>query len=345
MRPTFFHHLHPSSIPAEQSRLRYTLGAGGLSVYLVAVLALTGVLEMFYYVPSPQEAAQSIQQLSFLVPYGGLVRNLHYWAAQLLVLSTSIHLLRVLFTAAYAPPRRFNFLLGLGLLVLVLLLDFSGYVLRWDEGIRWALVAGTNLLKTIPLFGTALYSIVVGGSQPGPATLIRFYTWHVFGLTLVLFVLGGWHLFRVRRDGGIAIPPPELRHVPARITRFELVRREVLAILVSSALLVLLAVLAPAPLAAPIQEAREIPFEAGAPWFFLWVQQLLKLGDPFLFGILAPLGLLAILALIPYLPPRPNPAELGRWFPPQARRAQVAGAAIAALVLLLSLIALLSPAA
>jgi len=221
MRPNFFHHLHPPTIPAKQARLRYTLAAGGLAVFLTGVLLVTGVLEMFYYLPVPGEAAQSIQTLTFLVPYGGLIRNLHYWAAQLLLVVTGIHLLRVVFTGAYAPPRRFNYLLGLGLFVTVILLDFTGYVLRWDEGIQWALLVGMNLVKTIPLVGEVFYHILVGGSQPGPATLIRFYALHIFGLTLVAVILVAWHIFRVRRDGGIAAPPPARREDSARLDRSE----------------------------------------------------------------------------------------------------------------------------
>ena len=86
MRPTFFHHLHPPTIPAKQSRWRYTLGAGGIAVFLMLVLGATGILEMFYYIPTPNEAALSIQTLSYLVPFGGLIRNMHFWAAQLLLI-------------------------------------------------------------------------------------------------------------------------------------------------------------------------------------------------------------------------------------------------------------------
>jgi quinol-cytochrome oxidoreductase complex cytochrome b subunit len=108
MRPNFFHHLHPPSIPARQARLRYTLAAGGLAVFLVLVLCVTGIMEVFYYIPTPEQAAQSIQTLAFLVPYGGLVRNLHFWAAQFLVIVSLLHLLRVIFTGAYLPPRRLD---------------------------------------------------------------------------------------------------------------------------------------------------------------------------------------------------------------------------------------------
>ena len=341
MRPSFFHHLHPPTIPAAQSRLRYTLGAGGLSVFFSLVLIVSGVLLMYYYTPTPQEAPLSIQTLTFLVPFGWLVRNLHYWAAQLLVLVVVIHLLRVIFTGAYAPPRRFNYLLGLILLVICVLLDFTGYVLRWDTGIQWALVVGTNLVKSIPVVGGGLYAFLIGGSQPGAATLVRFYTWHIFGLTIILLIISGWHLFRVRRDGGIAVPPPELRPDNNRITRFELVRREVLAMLWASVGLVLLSIILPAPIAQPIQEGSALAADARAPWFFLWVQELLKLGDPFLWGVLIPLVVTMLFILMPYLLPNARPSELGRWFPPGNCLAQAVSAMIVIFILLVTTLALL----
>ena len=341
MRPNFFHHLHPPTIPARQARLRYTLGAGGLALFLILVLGVTGMLELFYYVPTPDGAGTSIQTLTFLVPFGALVRNLHFWAAQFLVIVTAVHLLRVVLTGAYAPPRRFNYLLGMGLLLLAVLLDFTGYVLRWDEGIRWALVAGTNLLASVPWIGPALYTIAVGGSQPGPATLLRFYGWHLFGLTLALVILAGWHAFRVRRDGGIAVPPAGQRASQERITRFELVRRESLAMLLAGAALLLVSLFVPAPLAAPLATGGALSRAARAPWFFLWVQELLKLGSPFIWGVLVPVVLLVFIALLPYIFPNARPAELGRWFPRGNRLAQVLILTIVGAIVVLSLLALL----
>ena len=341
MRPNFFHHLHPPTIPARQARLRYTLAAGGLAVFLSLILLVTGLLEMFYYIPTPDQAAASIQTLAFLVPYGGLVRNLHYWSAQFLVIVSILHLLRVILTGAYAPPRRFNYLLGMGLLVLAILLDFTGYVLRWDQSIRWALVTGTNLVKSIPLVGNALYTILVGGSQPGPATLIRFYGWHIFGLSLAAGILVAWHIFRVRRDGGIAVPPPPLREDQARITRFELVRREVLAMLLTATALLLLSAFVPAPLAAPITASAPASETARAPWFFLWVQQILKLGSPFLWGVIVPLATLMLISFIPYLFPKPVKAELGHWFPKSNRLAQAVAMIILLTIIILTLLTFL----
>lgn len=339
MRPSFFHHLHPPTIPARQARWRYTLGAGGTAVFLMLVLAITGILEVFYYVPTPDQAATSIQTISYLVPFGGLVRNLHFWAAQLLLIVAVVHLVRVVFTGAYATPRQFNYLLGLSLFVFSVLLDFTGYILRWDQGIQWALVVGTNLLKTIPLIGNSIYVVVTGGTELGLPTLIRFYAWHILGLALVGMILMIWHAFRVRRDGGIAVPPPTLRDDQERISRNELVRREVLAMLLTGAALILLSAFKPAPISAPIVEIKELSGEARAPWFFLWVQQMLKWGDPFFWGVLVPLGTLLILALIPYIFPKPTNAEIGHWFLKSNRLAQVVLAIIASAVILLTLLA------
>jgi len=337
MRPNFFHHLHPPTLPAAQARWRHTLGAGGTAIFLMLVLGVTGILEMFYYVPNPEKAALSVQTITYHVPFGGFIRNLHYWAAQLLLIFASLHLLRVVFTAAYGPPRRFNYLLGMGLFVLAFLLDFTGYILRWDTGICYPLVTGTNLLKTIPLVGDFIFRLAVGGENACESALLRFYTWHIFALTLPVVILGVWHAFRVRRDGGIAVPPAALRPDPQRISRFELVRREVVAMLLVGAALVVLATFFPAPIAPAMTGRPTLPPDARAPWFFLWVQQLLKWGDPFLFGVLIPLVLLLLLTLIPYLFPPPAEADIGRWFPKSNRLAQGIVVVIAVFVLVLTL--------
>ena len=341
MPPNFFHHLHPPTIPSAQARWRYTLGAGGIAIFLMLVLVVTGTLEMFYYIPTPAEAALSIQTITYLVPFGGLIRNIHFWSAQLLIVVSIVHLIRIIFTGAYIPPRRFNYLLGLALFVSSILLNFTGYILRWDTGIQWALIVGTNLIKTIPFFGNNLYLILIGGTEPGSSTLIRFYAWHIFGLMIVSAILIGWHAFRVRRDGGIALPPPSLRTDPNRISRFELVRRETLAMILIFASLLILSIFSPAPIAPPISFSvlQSIPETASAPWFFLWVQQMLKWGDPFLWGVVVPVLVLLILVLIPYIFPKPLESELGRWFPKSNYFAQIVLCVIVFIVLILTLIA------
>jgi quinol-cytochrome oxidoreductase complex cytochrome b subunit len=338
MRPSFFHHLHPPTIPAAQSRWRYTLGAGGTAVFLMLVLGVTGILELFYYIPTPEEAALSVQRITYHVPFGGFIRNLHYWSAQLLMVVSAIHLLRVVFTAAYRSPRRFNYLLGMTLFLLSILLNFTGYVLRWDVDICYPLLTGTNLLKTIPFIGDVLYRLAVGGGDACETGLLRFFIWHIFGLTIVAFVVMIWHGFRVRRDGGIAVPPPQLRLDSTRISRNELVQREVLAMFVVGIFLIVLSSLVPAPIAAAMAESHRTG-ETSAPWFFLWIQQMLRWGDPLMFGILVPLGILLLVSLIPYIFPQPVDAEVGRWFPKSNRLAQVMLTLIVLSIIVLTLIA------
>lgn len=337
-KPNFFHHLHPPTIPLLQARLRYTLGAGGLSVFLCLILLVTGILEMFYYIPVPEHAAVSVEVITSLVPFGALIRNLHFWAAQALMIVMSIHLLRIVLTGAYARHRRLNYLIGIGMFLLVIFLDFTGYVLRWDEGIRWALIVGTNLLKTVPWVGESLYRLAVGGPEPALSSLERFYTWHIFVLALAMIVLGAWHIFRVRRDGGVAVPPPDQRKDQRRLTRFELVRREVLVMVIAGVVLLLISIAFPAPIERPIMQTAVDIQHARAPWFFLWVQQLLKIGNPFLWGVALPVMFLAILAVMPYVFPQETESDFGKWFPRGNRLAQIVIIMIMLIVIVLTLI-------
>jgi quinol-cytochrome oxidoreductase complex cytochrome b subunit len=337
-RPSFVHHLHPPSIPAREARFWYTFGLGGISVFLCVVLLVTGALELFYYVPISEGANGSLQTITLLVPYGRLVRSLHFWSAQILVVTSLLHLSRVVFTGAYKGPRRFNWLLGLGLLVLVLLFDFTGYVLRWDMDIAWALLVGTNLLKSVPLIGEGLYGLVVGGTEISSPTVGRFYSWHIYALPLAAAILVAWHIFRVRRDGGISHSTRDPRS-KTKISRNELVDREVTALFVTTVLLLSVAALFPPHLGAKM-DLQNLSAEASAPWFFLWIQQLLRLGPPFTMGVLIPVALLGILVLIPYLVDRSSEGS-GDWFNRRGRAAQVILLGVGGLVLVLTLMGVL----
>jgi quinol-cytochrome oxidoreductase complex cytochrome b subunit len=315
-RPSFFHHLHPPTIPKREASFTYNLGLGGLAVFLILVVGITGMLEMFYYVPSIEQANASVQTITYLVPLGWIVRGAHYWSAQALVVVTVLHLLRVALTGAY-KDRRFNWLLGLMALGLILFLNFSGYALRWDRDISWALLVGTNLIKTIPFVGTVLYGVVVGGNQINSATPARFYAWHIFGLMLPAFIILVWHLFQVRRDGGIA-HIAEARK--SRISRDELVGRETFVALLATIALLAVSVLSP-PAITPAADFASLPDNPTAPWFFVWVQELLRLGDPFFFGVLIPSIITILVALVPYLIDRSS-SGVAVWFNKEGRVAQ-----------------------
>ncbi|MBN1134971.1 MAG: cytochrome b N-terminal domain-containing protein, partial [Anaerolineae bacterium] len=288
-RPSFYHHLHPPTIPGREARFSYTFGLGGVSLFLFLALGLTGVLEMFLYIPTPEGAHESIRQITYQAPFGWLLRNIHFWAGQLMVGTVVLHMARVALSGGY-KARRLNWLIGMALLFLTFLLDFSGYVLRWDQDTAWALMVGANLIKSIPAIGPALYRFAIGGQEIGAAALLRFYTWHVLGLALLAAVLVAWHIFRVRRDGGISHVEPA-----PRVDRERLLRVELIAMLLTLVGLVGLSLLVDAPLGPPADPTALVD-RPHAPWFFLWIQELLRFGSTFAAGVLTPLLILLILA-------------------------------------------------
>jgi hypothetical protein len=164
-------------------------------------------------------------------------------------------------------------------------------------------------------------------------------------LTLAVIILGGWHIFRVRRDGGIAVPPPNQRKDNARISRFDLVRREILIMVIAGVVLLFVSTVFPAPIERPITQAGVDmgvnAHNARAPWFFLWVQQLLKLGDPFLWGVASPILLLTLLGVLPYILPQTSESELGRWFPRGNRPAQIIMIVITLMLIILTILSII----
>jgi len=171
------------------------------------------------------------------------------------------------------------------------------------------------MIKEIPKIGPALYRFLVGGKEIGGATLIRFYTWHVFGLVLVAFVFVSWHIFRVRRDGGISHRARE-----PRVGRDKLVRTELTAALLTLAVLVGLSLVADAPLGPP-SDPNAVVAEPHAPWFFRWIQELLRIASPFVAGVLAPLAIPLVLSVLPYTLDRGD-AGVAQWFNRPGRVAQ-----------------------
>lgn len=330
-RPNFYLHLHLPKIPKREGSFFYTFGLGGISIFLFLVLFVTGMLEVFYYIPSGAEANRSLQIITFLVPYGNLIRGLHFWAAQLLVGTSILHMLRVVLTGSYKAPRRFNWLLGSALLILTLFLNFTGYALRWDTDISWALLVGTNLLKLIPWVGDSIYTLTVGGNTIGDYTLVRLYAWHIYGLALVAVIIIVWHIFRVRRDGGISSLKEE--KPIAKIRREQLVEKEVITMLAVSILLLTLAIFFPPGLQGPA-DFNNIPENATAPWFFVWVQVLLERGEALQMGVLVPLGLLTLIVILPYVLDRSTSGE-AKWFNKEGWLAQ-----FVILVMILGMVAL-----
>ena len=198
---SFWKHLHPASLSVEAIRFTHTFCLGGMTFLLFLLLGITGTLLLFFYLPLTEKAYGSVTTLTYVIPYGRFIRNLHYWAGQLMVVTLVLHLVRVFYYRAYRPPRQMNWLVGLGLLLLTLILDFTGYTLRWDTDTYAATLVGTQILKEIPLIGTGLHALTVGGPQIGEPTLLRFYVFHCFLLPTGLLFLAFYHFWRVRKDG------------------------------------------------------------------------------------------------------------------------------------------------
>lgn len=215
-----FLHLHPVKITRLGAKLKHTWCMGGITAFLFIVLTLTGILLMFYYRPTVGQAYWDMKDLEHIVRFGVLLRNMHRWAAHLMVITVMLHMFRVFMTGSYKAPREFNWVIGVLLLVLTLLLSFTGYLLPWDQLGFWAITVGTNMARATPLvgnegpfaelLGTTAYNDVrfalLGGSQVGSNALLRAYVWHCIGIPFVVILLMAVHFWRVRKDGGISGP-------------------------------------------------------------------------------------------------------------------------------------------
>ena len=217
-----FLHLHPAKINRDSVRYPYTWGMGGITFYLFIVLTFTGVLLMFYYHPTKVQAFRDVLYLEHDVPFGKILRNMHRWAAHLMVIAVELHMFRVFLTGSYKKPREFNWNVGVILLVLTLLLSFTGYLLPDDQLGFWAVTVGTNMARATPLlgnegpFGSQLgmtpYNDVrfglLGGSIVDANALLRAYIWHCIAIPIIASVFMIVHFWRVRKDGGISGPAP-----------------------------------------------------------------------------------------------------------------------------------------
>jgi cytochrome b6 len=215
-----FFHLHPAKVNRDAVRYNYTWGMGGITFYLFLVLTLTGVLLMFYYHPTKGQAYRDIIYLMNDVPFGRLLRNMHRWAAHLMIIAVWLHMFRVYLTGSYKRPREFNWCVGVVLLVLTMLLSFTGYLLPDDQLGFWAVTVGTNMARATPLLGhegpfgpqlgmTAYNDVrfaLLGGSIVDANALLRAYIWHCLAIPIIAAVLMGVHFWRVRKDGGISGP-------------------------------------------------------------------------------------------------------------------------------------------
>jgi quinol-cytochrome oxidoreductase complex cytochrome b subunit len=297
-------HLHPTKVPSRTLRWTYTWGLGGLSAMLLTLLVLTGVFLEMNYTPSPEQAYGDVLALRTNVWFGDLLRNIHHWSANLLVITVGLHLLRVFLTGGHRPPRATNWLVGVLMLLLVLGANFTGYLLPWDQLAYWAITVGTGILAYVPLIGPILSRVLLGGPEVGAATLLNFYSLHISFIPIGIVLLMSLHFWRVRKDGGLTIPKgldEEQQPAMERVTTIpHLIRRELVFAVVWLAIIFVWAMLIPAPLEG-IANPDVSPNPAKAPWYFLGIQELLLHFHPAVAGVLIPGAGLTVLALLPFL--------------------------------------------
>ncbi len=200
------YHLHPVKVKRHGVKLSYTLCLGGLSFFLFILLTITGIFLMFYYTPTVEQAYADTQALSTNVAFGSLVRNMHRWGAHLMVLTVFLHMSRVFYHGAYKPPREFNWVVGVVLLLLTLLLSFTGYLLPWDQLALWAVTVGTNMAGFVPVVGDQVKFALLGSAEVTANTLLRWYVLHVLFFPFIIVIFMAVHFWRVRKDGGISGP-------------------------------------------------------------------------------------------------------------------------------------------
>lgn len=205
----FFLHIHPVKVHRHSLKATYTLGLGLIAFFLFFILVVTGILLMFYYVPSTTQAYDRMLDLRGTVAFGIFLRNMHRWSAHGMVAVVFLHMCRVFLTGSYKPPREFNWVLGVLLLLVTLFLSFTGYLLPWDQLAFWAITVGTSIASYAPLVGKEMKFILLGDSTVGQEALLRFYVLHVAVLPAVLSLLVAIHFWRIRKDGGLSRPEEE----------------------------------------------------------------------------------------------------------------------------------------
>jgi quinol-cytochrome oxidoreductase complex cytochrome b subunit len=380
-------HWFPAKVTLASLSFGYSFWLGTISAVLFVLLTLTGMILMFLYVPSVERAYQSVKDIEFVVSFGWFLRAVHRISAHLMVAVVFLHMVRVFLTAAYRngvavqQNRPLNWIIGIVLLLCTLLLSFTGYLLPWDQLAYWAITVGTNIASAAPVVGEQMRFILLGGNTIDQNTLIRFYVLHCFFLPVLLAFLFAWHMWRVRKDHGLACVDRVAReqkrttvaspaktysllgvtkgrtvHVHASLvdevsdtvaSSPNLTRRILLVTLLTTLVVCLLSIVVPTPLEAPANP-RVTPNPAKAPWYFLWLQELVTittvrlggftLNGALVGGIILPAVLIVALVLWPFYDRSPV-ATVGVWFARDRKRQNIAFLIFVLAVVVLTIVA------
>jgi len=382
-------HWFPAKVSKAAMAWSYSFWLGTISAALFLLLIVSGLPLLFLYVPSVERAYQSVKDIEFVITFGSWIRAVHRISAHLMVIVVFLHMVRVFLTGGYkngigrGQHREWNWVLGVVMLLLTLFLSFTGYLLPWDQLAFWAVTVGTNIAAAIPAIGQTVRELLIGGRTIEQATLIRFYVLHVILLPGALGVLFAYHMWRVRKDGGLARADRETllgkpRDIPPVATKTytllgvargqspvirataldapdstvnavpDLVRRAAIAVLGTIALVSVMAVFIPSPLEEPAN-ALVTPNPAKAPWYFLWLQEIVTdttihlgsftINGAFIGGVILPGILMTVLTLWPWLD-RSTGVLGGVWLPKERRTQNLVFLAVVAVILLFTFIGL-----
>jgi quinol-cytochrome oxidoreductase complex cytochrome b subunit len=336
----FFLHIHPVKVNRHTLRPAYTLGLGLISLFLFLILVVTGVLLMFYYVPSTTQAYDRMLDLRGTVAFGIFLRNMHRWSAHGMVAIVFLHMCRVFLTGAYKKPREFNWVLGVVLLLVTLFLSFTGYLLPWDQLAFWAITVGTSIAGYAPLIGKQMQFVLLGDTTVGQEALLRFYVLHVAVLPAVLVLLIAVHFWRIRKDGGLSRPEKAAETAPQTgvvkmrkvyglqgfvrgpFTKVgnvpddsvyswpNLLMSELFVFVLTVSVILVVSLAFNAPLEQPVNVMHP-PNPAKAPWYFLGLQEMVSY-SAFWGGIGIPGIMVGLLLVTPYIDR--GAKGVGKWF-------------------------------
>lgn len=313
---SFMLHLKPKFYQEGSTWFAHTFRLGLLSTFFFVIETITGLILMVYYTPAPEIAYYDMLNILSNVNLGKFMRDMHRLGAELMVIAVALHMARVYFTGAYKHPRQFTWLTGVVLLLITLFLSFSGYLLPWDQLAYWAVTIGTSMAEAAPLVGYQVNLILRGSQDIGAGGLLRFYLLHIFMLPLLAIVFISIHYYKVSREHSISLPavveegeaPPETISAAKR-------RVDVLPDLMTSEFMWYAIALAGMIIAvatffsAPLEhhaDPLKTPLHTTAPWYFLWLQGMLKLGDKTWFGVIIPTAIFLLLFAVPYLDTGPS---------------------------------------
>lgn len=359
----FLLHWFPAKVFKPSLDWTYSYWLGTISAALFLLLIVSGLPLLFLYVPSVERAYASVKDIEWVVTFGSWIRSVHRLSAHLMVAAVFLHLVRVFLTGAYkngagrGQQREWNWVIGVAMLLLTLFLSFTGYLLPWDQLAYWAVTVGTNIAASIPWIGREVRELLIGGRTIDQPTLIRFYALHVIFLPAALGALFVYHMWRVRKDGGLAradrvatlsektadepvrtktytllgvargtAPTVRAASLEARDLTVnavpDLLRRAAVAVLGTFAVISVLASLVRSPLEEPANPLVT-PNPAKAPWYFLWLQEIVTdttftvfgftVNGAFLGGVILPGLLIGLLAAWPWLD-RSHREAAGVWF-------------------------------